>query len=83
MSATLDVGIPMTIPEDTRDRVIALEVKMDTLSRDVQEMNKKLTEVHDIFLQSKGARWAILGMSGLAGFLSGKAGGLLTGFLGK
>lgn len=65
------------------ERIAKLEVKIEHLTHAMDEMGGKLSTLVDLLNQAKGARWAILGVSGLAGFLSGKAGGLLTGFLGK
>ena len=44
-----------------------IDEKMDTVARQVNEM-------HDLLLQAKGAKWAILGVASMAGFLSAKAG---------
>lgn len=71
------------MPDDTRDRLIAVEVELKHLTETLAKMSAQVETLHDLMHAAKGARWAILGVSGLAGFLSGKAGGLLTGFLGK
>lgn len=65
------------------ERIAKLEVKIEHLTHAMDDMSGKVSILVEMLNQAKGARWAILGVSGLAGFLSGKAGGLLTGFLGK
>lgn len=66
-----------------KERITKLEVRLDHLADTLDSVSGKVTALHELMLQAKGAKWMILGISGLAGFLSGKAGGLLTGFLGK
>ena len=54
------------------ERISALEVEIRHLQQGQDAMAKQLNEVHEVLLQAKGARWAIIGVAGLAGFLSGK-----------
>lgn len=65
------------------ERIAKLEIRLEHLTDTLERTAAKVTELHEIMLQARGAKWAILAVSGVAGFLSGKAGGLLTGFLGK
>ncbi len=65
------------------ERIAKLEIRLEHLTDTLEKTANKVTELHEIMLSARGARFAILGVAGLAGFLSGKAGGLLTGFLGK
>jgi predicted KAP-like P-loop ATPase len=53
--------------DDTRDRVIALEVQVRNLEGDIQSMARKVDVMHEILLQAKGARWVIIGTAAIAG----------------
>lgn len=63
----------MSIHDDTRDKVVALEVKVLHLTQTIESMDEKLTELHSLFLQAKGARWAIIGAATVGGFVAAKA----------
>lgn len=63
------------------ERIAVLEANQRHLEGKIDLMAKQVTEMHELMLQAKGARWAILGVASLAGFLAGKAGGIL-GYLG-
>lgn len=63
----------MTTPtQDTRDRVIRLEEKVDTLEKTVASMDKKVTEMHQLLLQARGARWLLFTLVALGGFIAAK-----------
>lgn len=63
------------------ERIAILEQQVRDMRDDVHETRKKVSEMHDLLMQAKGARWAIVGMAGLTGFLAGWAHKLLP-FLG-
>lgn len=63
---------------DLEERIAVLETNQQFMKEQVAEMNVLLREMHSVLLQAKGARWAILGVASLAGFMSGK----LAAFLG-
>ena len=63
---------------ELEERIAVLETNQQFMREQLSEMNEKLTAVHEIMLAAKGARYAILGAAALAGFLSGKIGGVLT-----
>lgn len=65
--------------DDTRDRVIALEVQVKNLEGDVQGMSRKVDEMHEILLQAKGARWVIVSAAALAGGITALLTKLLPG----
>jgi hypothetical protein len=68
---------------DLRDRLIRLEVEVKTLTDKSEAAFRKLDEMHGLLLQARGARWAILGMAAIGGFLASKVGNVLpwlTGF---
>ncbi len=62
----------MSTGDDTRDRVIRLEAEVETLIARQAANTKKLNEMHALFLQAKGARWAIITMAAVGGFISAK-----------
>lgn len=62
----------MDIETDTRDRVIALEVKVQSMAKTVEAMDEKLTELHELLVAARGARWAIIGVATVGGFLAAK-----------
>lgn len=51
--------------------MIALEVCVRHLSREVHDSTKKLDEMHDVLMQAKGAKWVLLATAGLGGFFAG------------
>lgn len=57
--------------DDTRDRVIRLEEKVTFLTTETAETNRMVGELHNLMMQAKGARWAILAVGGAAGFAAG------------
>lgn len=54
--------------DDTRDRLIALEAKVGYQDAKLTEMSAKVSEMHALLTQARGARWAIFTMVGLASF---------------
>lgn len=70
----------MSIETDTRDRVIRMEADLLNLREDFDEANKKITVMHDLLTQARGARWAIIAMATLGGFIASKVGALIPWF---
>jgi hypothetical protein len=66
------LGAAMTDVTDTRDRVIKLESDLRHLTDAVEGMSAKVTAMHDLMNQAKGARWLILTAAAIGGFLSAK-----------
>jgi hypothetical protein len=62
----------MTDATDTRDRVIKLESDLKHLTDSVESMSHKVTDMHDLLNQARGARWLILTAAAISGFLSAK-----------
>lgn len=62
----------MSIESDTRDRVIRLEAEVESLSEKVTSMDVKVTAMHDLLLQARGAKWFIFAAAGVGGFISAK-----------
>ena len=70
--------LELPLMDDTRERLAALEVEVRNLTKHVASMAETLDALNMILNQAKGARWAVLGVAALAGFFSGKVGGLLA-----
>lgn len=66
----------MTPEVDTRDRVIRLEAEVEGLKKTVDGMSAKVSEMHAILQQAKGARYIVVVAAGLGGFISAKLGHL-------
>ena len=56
--------------QDTRDRVIRVETKLQTMEADMAEIKETLSEIRDAFVSAKGAKWAIMGSLPIMGALS-------------
>lgn len=65
---------------ELEERIAVLETNQQFMREQLSEMNANVKEMHSILLQAKGARWAILGVASLAGFLSAKFGWFLSSF---
>jgi hypothetical protein len=73
----------MSIETDTRDRVIRLEAEVEALGEKVSAMDVKVTAMHELLLQAKGARWLLIAAAGLGGFISAKLAPFLPWLGGK
>ena len=56
--------------DDTRERIVALEVKVDHLSEQLRLASTKLDDIHKDWQAAKGAKWVVAGIAGLAGACS-------------
>ena len=65
-------GDEMSESTDPRDRVIKLESDLKHLTDAVDGMSAKVTAMHDLLQQARGARWLILTAAALGGFVSAK-----------
>lgn len=64
----------MSTETDTRDRVMALEVKVQHCTDTIEQLNRKVDEIHDILTQARGAQKAIrllIWLSGTSVFIWG------------
>jgi hypothetical protein len=66
------LGADMSDSTDTRDRVIKLESDLRHLTDSVESMSTKVTAMHDLLQQARGARWLILTAAAIGGFVSAK-----------
>jgi predicted trehalose synthase len=69
----------MTMPE-LEERIAVLEANQVYMKNQLEGMNETLTELRDLMLTAKGAKWAILGVASIAGFMSGKIGAVIAAF---
>lgn len=67
----------MSMPE-LEERIAVLEANQQFMRDQLTEMNATLKEINELMLTAKGAKWAILGVASLAGFLSGKMGAVIA-----
>jgi len=62
----------MTIEVDTRDRVIRMEAELESLKDKVENLDKKVSQIHTILTEARGATKAIqflIWLSGTSVFL--------------
>lgn len=64
--------------DDSRDRLIRLEVEVTHLTQKLDELGEKVTEMHDVLLKARGFQWLMIGLIAAVGFVAGKVGGILT-----
>lgn len=62
----------MTDKEDyqVRERLAQLEVEVRHLREDFKDVKKSLNELTDVFQQAKGARYILVVIAALSGFLA-------------
>lgn len=72
----------MSDMSDTRDRVIKLETEMAAVKEQLKDVSTKLNEIHEIFLQAKGARYLVIVSAAIFGFVSAWFPTLLSYFSG-
>lgn len=72
--------MPPRADHNALQRLAVLETQQDVMQRSVdkldarqEQMDRKIDEIHDVLMQAKGAKWAIISTAGFAGFLSGSA----------
>jgi hypothetical protein len=61
-------------PRTQDERAAVLEERFDHLEKRFEKVEGKVDEIHNVLLQAKGARWAVLGVAGLIGFAGAKLG---------
>ena len=63
---------------ELEERIAVLEANHRHAETKIDKMADKVDEMHELLLQARGARFAIIGVASLAGFLSGKIGTLVA-----
>ena len=61
---------------DNHERLVRLETRHEHMTKRVDAMAGKVNEMHELLMQARGARWAILGIASLGGFIAGKVASL-------
>lgn len=56
--------------DDTRERLITLEVEVRHLTAQLSDTASKVNEMHALLMQARGARWVIVALAALAGFFA-------------
>jgi hypothetical protein len=56
--------------DDTRDKVMRHEAKIEHMFVQIEDMQKKVNAMHDLLMQAKGMRLLIVAMAAVAGFFS-------------
>jgi predicted esterase YcpF (UPF0227 family) len=62
------------------ERIAVLEANQRHMGDKIDAMAGQLQEVHDLLLKAKGAKWAIIGLATLGGFVSAKIGAVAALF---
>jgi hypothetical protein len=65
-------------PKTQSEKAAVFEEKLASLEARFEKIEAKVDEMHNVLMQAKGARWAILAAAGLAGFLSAKVAPLFS-----
>lgn len=55
---------------DELQRIAVLENEMKHLNEKLEDTHNKVTVMHDLLMQAKGAKWFIVGMASLGGALT-------------
>jgi len=58
-------------PGKLRERIAILETSRDHMAEQIDTMAKQLAEVHEVLLQAKGARWMLISLAVVIGFVVG------------
>jgi prefoldin subunit 5 len=60
-----------------------MEGKVEQLERKIDDLDAKVTEMHQLLTQAKGARWMLMLMIGFGGFVAAKVTPLVQYALGR
>lgn len=69
--------------QDVRDVSFVLREKVGQLERKIDDLDTKVTVIHQLLTQEKGARWMLMLMIGLGGFIAAKVTAIIQFALGK
>jgi predicted esterase YcpF (UPF0227 family) len=70
-------GVHEKVSLDNHERLVRLETRHEHLTEKMDAMSTKVDEMHELLMQARGARWAIVGIASLGGFFAGKVASLL------
>lgn len=56
-------------PGSLRERIARLETSHEHMSEQIDTMATQITEMHDVLLQAKGARWTVIAAAMIVGFV--------------
>lgn len=56
---------------DYERRITIMEIEHKHMVESLEKMSRKVDEMHTLLTQAKGARWAILSVVTLGGFIAG------------
>jgi phage-related minor tail protein len=56
--------------DDTRDRVIRHDAQIDHMAEQIEDMQKKVSAMHELLMQAKGMKYLIVIMAAIAGFFA-------------
>lgn len=62
------------------ERIAVLEANQRHMERKLDDMAVKVTEMHEVLLQAKGAKYFIIGIAATAGFVAAKVSHLTSYF---
>jgi len=68
---------------ELEERIAVLEIQQKNIETGLAAMAVKVDQMHEVLLQAKGARWAILGVASLAGFIAAKFENIMSVFAAK
>lgn len=71
-------GSMMVGDMDTRDRVIRLETQVAHLTSVIEKQDEKIDLLLDTFQQAKGARYVLMALVAVGGFMAGKLPAMLS-----
>ena len=60
-----------------------MEGKVEQLERKIDDLDAKVTEMHQLLTQAKGARWMLMLMIGVGGFVAAKVTPMIQYTLGR
>lgn len=68
---------------ELEERIAVLEIQQKNIETGLAAMAVKVDQMHEVLLQAKGARWAILGVASLAGFIASTFANIMSVFAAK
>ena len=60
------------MPTTIEEKVATLNEKVEHLIEENKQTRQDVREIRDVFLQAKGAKWLVITMAAVAGFISAK-----------